>query len=374
MYYYRVLNFINMLLIFKLLLNMTVVTPSNYGYNPILTPTGDGLLMLEKPSYQEVFLDRLREIASNGFTIEEFQKAMIILCLIRFIIYSIKYNILTSFKICAIGLFSCILWGIALNDCVGIYFPVLKFNPLLTNILDEEERFRAAAEMRGYERATMDLMLIASGQAKHFVWVKPIFNLIPDQYQKAADPIYQYITNDLYGVLRQFYKSNLRQMMPFIIYIGYVRVGKKYCPYHIRWHFTFVTLYNTFVTYIFSCVNRARLMLYGTLIAQHRFEEAETFRLYLGAFVFVHISFVMFAMLHAIFSQYFYVPFLTYSVELHIGKRPKKSIYSGGYTAWQDDYLFYDIKFRETMRLWWGFLGRGTKKQRRGNDKKRKKK
>ena len=111
---------------------MTVVTPSNYGYNPILTPTGDGLLMLEKPSYQEVFLDRLREIASNGFTIEEFQKAMIILCLIRFIIYSIKYNILTSFKICAIGLFSCILWGIALNDCVGIYFPVLKFNPLLT--------------------------------------------------------------------------------------------------------------------------------------------------------------------------------------------------------------------------------------------------
>ena len=48
-------------------------------------------------------------------------------------------------------------------------------------------------------------------------------------------------------------------------------------------------------------------------------------------------------------------------------------MYSGGYTAWQDDFLFYDIKFRETMRLWWGWLGRGTKKQNRGNKKRKKK-
>ena len=46
-------------------------------------------------------------------------------------------------------------------------------------------------------------------------------------------------------------------------------------------------------------------------------------------------------MLHAIFSQYFYVPFIVQnSVELHVGKRPTKSIYSGGYTAWQDEFFF----------------------------------
>ena len=358
-----------MLLIFKLLLNMTVVGSTTYGSDIIHYDPG----MFETLSYREMFLEKLTQITTTGFTIEEFQKAMIVLCLIRFIIYSIKYNIITSFKICAIGFFSCLLWAIALNDCVGIYFPVLKFNPLLTNIFNEEERFREIAESRAYDRVTSDMLNRLAGDGYHFKWLKPVFNLIPEQYHNVTNPIYTYISEDLLGVLKKFYKSNLRQMMPFIIYIGYVRVGKKYCPYHIRWHFTFVTLYNTFVTYIFSCVNRAKTMLYGTLIAGHRFEEAETFRLYLGAFVFAHISFVMFAMLHAIFSQYFYVPFLTYSVELHIGKRPKNSIYSGGYTSWQDDFLFYDIKFRETMRLWWGWLGRGPNKGKRRKNKRKKK-
>ena len=322
---------------------------------------------------KEIVLAKLDQIVTTGFTIEEFQKAMIIICLIRFVVYSIKYNPITSFKICAIALFSCVLWGIALNDCVGIYFPVLRFNPLLTNILFEEERFRGAAEMRAYHKVSSDMLNRLAGQGNHFEWLRPVFNLVPEQFQKYTNPAYTYITEDLLGVLKQFYKSNLRQMMPFIIYIAYVRVGKKYCPYHIRWHFTFVTLYNTFVTYIFSCVNRAKSMFH-LLIVQARYEEAETFQLYLGAFVFAHISFVMFAMLHAIFSQYFYVPFVTYNVELHIGKRPLNSIYSGGYTAWQDDYLFYDLKFRESMRLWWGWLGRGTRKQRRNRRNKKKKK
>merc|ERR1739836_153273 len=118
-------------------------------------------------------------------------------------------------------------------------------------------------------------------------------------------------------------------------------VGKKYCPYHIRWHFTFITLYNTFIPYLFKSAFRARVFLNKVLIPERR---------YLGAWAFVHISFVMIAMSHAIFSQYFYLPFLTYSVELHVGKRPKKSIYSGGYTAWQDDFNFFNIRLRDTLK------------------------
>ena len=120
--------------------------------------------------------------------------------------------------------------------------------------------------------------------------------------------------------------------------------------------------------YIFSCTMRARQFLYKVLIPQQRFEEAENIELYLGAWVFVHISFIMLAMIHAIFSQYFYIPFLTYSVELHVGKRPKASLYSGGYTAWQDDFNFFNIKLRDTLRLWWGFLGKGTKKNQKKNE------
>jgi hypothetical protein len=35
-------------------------------------------------------------------------------------------------------------------------------------------------------------------------------------------------------------------------------------------------------------------------------------------------------------GQYFYVPFFVENTELHIGPRPKNSIYSGGQTSWQD--------------------------------------
>jgi hypothetical protein len=46
--------------------------------------------------------------------------------------------------------------------------------------------------------------------------------------------------------------------------------------------------------------------------------------------------FIIFGLFHAIWGQYFYVPFFVENTELHIGPRPKNSIYSGGQTAWQD--------------------------------------
>ena len=52
--------------------------------------------------------------------------------------------------------------------------------------------------------------------------------------------------------------------------------------------------------------------------------------------VLVHIGLLIFGLFHAIWGQYFYVPFFVENTELHIGPRPKNSIYSGGNTSWQD--------------------------------------
>ena len=52
--------------------------------------------------------------------------------------------------------------------------------------------------------------------------------------------------------------------------------------------------------------------------------------------VLTHIGFIIFGIFHAIWGQYFYLPFFVENTELHIGPRPKTSIYSGGQTAWQD--------------------------------------
>ena len=316
-------------------------------------------------SFLEIFLNKIKEICTYGFTIEEFQKAMIILCFIRFIIYSIRYNVVTSFKICAIGFTSCVLWAMALNDCIGIYYPNLALHPLLRNAYREEIIYRDIALERAGERLLDDLVKQTNNNSYPFDWITPIFGKLPESVSHITDPIYVFIRRDLFETIKQFYKTNLRHLVSIFAYVGLVRVGKKYCPYHIRWHFTFITLYNTFMPYVFSSSMRARQFLYKVLIPERRFQEAENLELYLGAWVFVHISFIMIAMVHAVFSQYFYVPFLTYSVELHIGKRPKKSIYSGGYTAWQDDFNFFNIRLRDTLKLWWGFLGKGTKKKNR---------
>ena len=315
------------------------------------------------PNFLNLFLDKLQEISRFGFTLEEFENALLLLCFIRFILYSIKYNPFTSFKICSIGLISCFLWNMALNDCIGAYYPFMHMHPLLKNAYEEEMLFREQAWMVAGVRVFYEL----SETSEKFGWITPIFERLPHSISQITDPIYFFIRQDLFVTIKQFYKLYFRQWVPFIAYIGWVRVGKKYCPYHVRWHFTFITLYNVFIPYIFSSVLRAKDLLYKTLIPQQRFNEAETLELFLGAWVFVHIVFVLIAMLHAIFSQYFYVPFLTQSVELHVGKRPKQSMYSGGYTAWQDGYDFYNIRWRDVYTLWWGILGRGTQNQRKKN-------
>lgn len=314
------------------------------------------------------FLDKLQEISRFGFTLEEFENALLLLCFIRFIIYSIRYNPITSFKICSIGLISCFLWSMALNDCVGAYYPLMHMHPLLRNVYEEEALFREQAWIVAGVRVFYEL----SDIPEKFGWITPIFGRLPESTSHITDPIYFFIRQDLYPTVKQFYKMYFRQWVPFLAYVGWVRAGKRYCPYHVRWHFTFITLYNVFVPYIFSSVLRAKELLYKVLIPQQRFDEAETLELFLGAWIFIHIVFVLIAMLHAIFSQYFYVPFITQSVELHVGKRPTKSRYSGGYTAWQDGYEFYNIKWRDVYTLWWGFLGRGTRSQRRNYRNRRK--
>ena len=72
----------------------------------------------------------------------------------------------------------------------------------------------------------------------------------------------------------------------------------------------------------------------------------------------LHIGLVFFGLFQAIWGQYFYFPFLVENTELHIGPRPKNSIYSGGNTAWQDE------KEKNVQRLfpkfWYGWFGNGT--------------
>jgi len=80
----------------------------------------------------------------------------------------------------------------------------------------------------------------------------------------------------------------------------------------------------------------------------------------LSAFIMcLHFGLIFFGLFHAIWGQYFYFPFLVENTELHIGLRPKNSIYSGGNTTWQDE-KDQNID-RVFPKLWYGWFGSGTK-------------
>ena len=71
-----------------------------------------------------------------------------------------------------------------------------------------------------------------------------------------------------------------------------------------------------------------------------------------------HLSLIFFGLFHAIWGQYFYFPFIVENTELHIGPRPKNSIYSGGNTSWQDE---KEKNIRRVFpKFWYGWFGRGT--------------
>ena len=73
-----------------------------------------------------------------------------------------------------------------------------------------------------------------------------------------------------------------------------------------------------------------------------------------------HIGVILFGLFHAIWGQYFYFPFFVENTELHIGPRPKNSIYSGGNTSWQEAEEKGKNLNRSFPKLWYGWFGRGT--------------
>ena len=72
----------------------------------------------------------------------------------------------------------------------------------------------------------------------------------------------------------------------------------------------------------------------------------------------LHLGLIFFGLFHAIWGQYFYFPFLVENTELHIGPRPKNSVYSGGNTAWQDEKEKNIQRF--FPKFWYGWFGSGT--------------
>ena len=178
--------------------------------------------------------------------------------------------------------------------------------------------------------------------------------------------IYNIIIPRLFETISEFWN----QLSGIAAYCVITRIGKRYCPYLIRWHWTFLLIIGfaeqILIYFIYRLTYFQDIILHERVIRNQVTNSIDmnlVLQVNLASFLLVffitlHLGSLFLGLFHAIWGQYFYFPFLVENTELHIGPRPKNSIYSGGQTAWQDEkQVNLERRFR---KVWYGWFGSGT--------------
>jgi hypothetical protein len=325
----------------------------------------------------------------DGLTLADIENILFFILFIRFIILAIRYNLKTSFYITSIGLFAGYLWYRHLIDLISMYRSILIKLPYLNKLGIDAVQLRSMSR----QMVLTDLKLgdnvhwYNPGQLIYYAFTKGIINVNPETgLRYYVDPVSMIISNlketDQANVLPIYYKIYNKiipqifeacskfwtQLSGIAAYAVITRIGKRYCPYLIRWHWTFlliigfieqILIYFVYrVSYFQTTILIPQTQVSTTYLDQNLILQVNILNGLIAFIITLHIGLVFFGLFHAIWGQYFYFPFLVENTELHIGPRPKNSIYSGGNTAWQDE------KEKNVQRLfpkfWYGWFGNGT--------------
>jgi hypothetical protein len=335
-----------------------------------------------------LIIEGLWEKVQDGLTLSDIENVLFFILFLRFVILAIRYNIKTSFYITCIGLFAGYLWYRHLIDLISLYRNILLKLPFLHKLGID------AIQLRALSRSSVltDLKLNENvhwydpGKLIYYSFTRGIVDVDPETgIRNYIDPISMIVSNlnePLKSTIIPYYYKVYSKIIPkifeicsklwsqmsgIVAYAVITRIGKRYCPYLIRWHWTLLLIIGLVEHVFMYFIYRIYYFQSSVLIPQTQMLYSDpNLGLQINALngitaclVSVHIGLILFGMLHAIWGQYFYFPFFVENAELHIGPRPKNSIYSGGNTAWQDE------KEKNVNRVfpkfWYGWFGSGTK-------------
>lgn len=344
-----------------------------------------------------------------GLVIRDLDNILILITTIRFIALVVRYNVYSSFLITLTSTVAAYLWY---RHFLQTLFGYTRFIDVsLTSfrtIVADINRVRMEA---GIYRVNQDIKTPL--QLLKYTWWTG-FVSYSSETKYYIDPISMFLARgkDLFFVPSRvcefIYYTMVRFIIPnailiitalyrelgsFAAYTTLTRMGKKYCPYLIRWHWTMLIMTNLVESYSYRFLYRMWYLKDAVLIQQHE-EFMETLRevniveylnrmqyiregdFYLvnpayrdayivnycmHALIFLHLAWMFYVLLHAVSGQYFYVPGFTDNVELSIGRRDTNSIYSGGQTSWQDQVERDGDLTRRFPKIWYGWFGRGTR-------------
>ena len=337
-----------------------------------------------------LIVEGLWEKIQNGLTLADIENILFFILFIRFIILAFRYNLKTSFYITCIGLFAGYLWYRHLIDLIMMYRNVLLKLPFLHSLGMD------AIQMRSLNRqmTLTDLKLGENahwynpGQIIYYALTKGIIHIDPETglryyidpismavsnlqepYQSKVFPLYYRIYNKIIPKIYDICSKFWTQLSGVAAYAVITRIGKRYCPYLVRWHWTLLLIIGMVEQIFIYFIYRVYYFQTFVLIPQTEGVDSVDPNLVLqisilngmiACIVLTHIGFIIFGLFHAIWGQYFYVPFFVENTELHIGPRPKNSVYSGGNSSWQDPEQKEKNLNRVFPKLWYGWFGRGT--------------
>ena len=325
----------------------------------------------------------------HGLGFVDVENFALFILVIRFIFLSKKYNIKTGVFITGIGLVAGYLWYMHLRDLAYYYARTLWMCPLTHNLANDFSEIyyqqRSQFSKPGvradsgtfYGPIVQAFTNMTSNNLYRYDPISMLWSYLPSDIKFLSDKLYYFITLKVIPQTYQFLNVQIANLSGILWYTFIVRINKRYCPYLLRWHWTFLIGIEFFERPFIYVQNRLIYYLNEILLSNRYFTEAELVTNLLITLVAVQYIFILLAMLHALCGQYFYVPFFTETTELHIGLRPKNSIYSGGHTVWQNKqaymisrrassnlkkYRFGTIRSAYSLlpRFWYGWLGRGT--------------
>jgi len=372
--------------------------PSNQEVRQVIE-NGSDLTLSNFRTSTDISLETFRLITvglwekiQDGLTLADIENVLFFILFIRFVILAIRYNLKTSFYITCIGLFAGYLWYRHLIDLISMYRSVLLKLPFLHKLGMD------AVQLRSLNRQMVlaDLKLGENvhwynpGQVIYYAFTKGIVHVDPEtglryymdpismiisKLQEPAKsnifPLYYTVYNKIIPKIYEICSKFWTQLSGVAAYAVITRIGKRYCPYLVRWHWTFLLIIGLveqiFIYFIYRVYYFQTFVLipqtksYVNYVDPNLILQINILNGVIACVVLAHIGLIIFGLFHAIWGQYFYIPFFVENTELHIGPRPKNSIYSGGYTSWQDPEEKEKNLNRFFPKFWYGWFGSGSK-------------
>lgn len=346
------------------------------------------------------FLKEILEPVQDGLTLANIENTMLFILFIRFLTLAFRYNLKTSFYITCIGFLAGYLWYRHFIDLISMYRNMLLKMPLFYKLGND------AGKLRSISR-NLVLVDLRSGSGGDVHWYQPD-KLLYYAFQNAVkkfdsetglyyyiDPISMIISrlsDSAKSKITPYYYELYTKGIPFFfralgnfsrrisglaLYVCITRFGRRYCPYLIRWHWTYLLVLSFIEPFFLRFGARVSYFINFVLVPQYKefnggigtisknyapdyggslLYQIDLLNTFLVVIVSLHLGSIISGMLHAICGQYFYFPFIVENTEVHIGSRPKNSIYGGGNTPWQDKIKktnpWYRLIFKPFIKIW----------------------